>query len=81
MNNITVSGPYTDKDIAVSVMNSMGSKTHSIYGIAKDKIDENGVEYTDFDDVEYFVERVVAVSESDKIFGYDAKEFMGGQNK
>lgn len=81
MANITISGPYTDKEIAVSVMNTLGSKTHSIYSIAKNKIDDSGVAYTDFDDVEYFVERVEGTGEPDKLFGYDAKEFMSRQYK
>lgn len=81
MENITISGPYADKDTAVSVMNSLGSKTHSIYSMAKNKLDDKGAVYTDFDDVEYFVERVAGAGETDKIFGYDAKDFMAKQYK
>lgn len=69
-NTITVAGPMR-KDIAIDVAKSLGNSNHSIYSLAKDVIDEDGNEYTIYDDGNsWYVEKHLDIQpKNELIFG------------
>lgn len=80
MNTTVVAGPFDNEIEARETMIMLGDRNHSVFSRAKNKTDENGEEYTDFDDCIYFVERLDDVL-PERIFGMRWEQLNGIQHK
>lgn len=80
MNTTTVAGPFNTYEEALATCDYLGGVNHSVFGRAKNKTDEQGVEYTDYDDQTYYVERLNDVT-PERIFSMTWDQLNAKQHR